>query len=188
MPVKRRRGIPSFNGGYPPCGTVKKSRCLEPVLSLHNACAHFSIAPSLYRKNQYNYEKANHHFKLALLAATPVPGQHFFSNVAIVSKPNSNAIAFTIPAEANTFNYRVEAGNDAGAFEIVSVIKPSGNSMLPKTYCYEISGMDYKYYRIGRIGMDGSSQYSEVVTPLPDAVPGNRPATPVITNTIAKGK
>jgi len=101
-------------------------------------------------------------FVLAVIASQ-VYGQHVFNNVALENTHNRNMISFSLPSEANVTYYRVEASNDSKSFEIVGTVRSSGNSVLSKEYRYELYGVNYKYYRIGRVGMNGSLQYSDVV-------------------------
>jgi hypothetical protein len=117
-------------------------------------------------------------------------GQQYFSSIALVHAHNSHELIFGVPCESNVFSYRVEAGNDEHEFDIIGTIKPVGNTMLPKQYNYKIYDMQYKYYRIERIGMNGSQQCSTIVTNTGLPAPIEQQSRPfrVDSNAIVNGR
>lgn len=99
---------------------------------------------------------------VALLAAKGY-SQCNFSSVTLVQGGQGTAITFAVSSEANVFNYRVEASNDGYEFEIAGVIRPTGNSVLEKTYRFPLYDAVWKYYRIDRIAMNGTQTFSNII-------------------------
>lgn len=92
-----------------------------------------------------------------------VYGQHSFSNVKFTLSKQNPRISFTLPSEANVTYYRIDAGKDTTNFDIIGTVRSTGNSMLPKTYNYDLYHDGYTYFRVCKIGMDGSIEYSHIV-------------------------
>src|ERR1700743_3478481 len=101
---------------------------------------------------------------LIVITLVQARAQGAFSNVSLASRHNINMLCFTLSSEANVLHYRIEASNDNDEFEVIGTLKASGNSVLSKTYSYALSGKEYKYYRIAKVNMNGSLQYSYVIS------------------------
>lgn len=95
---------------------------------------------------------------------TSIAQQVAFSNISLESKRNEETITFTIPREVNVKYYRIEACNDNISFEVINTLRPEGNTMFAKTYTYNVAPYNFKYYRIGKVEMNGPLPYSDVVT------------------------
>jgi hypothetical protein len=127
-------------------------------------------------------------FLFVMCGIPPAYCQQFFSNVALADAHEHKMICFTLPKEVNVMYYRVEAGNDTNDLDIIGRVTSSGNSMLPKSYHYDLFAPEYKYYRIGIAGMDGSLHYSKLISAnegVPDIEPIFKPAATSMNNDIA---
>lgn len=102
-------------------------------------------------------------FVIAIFLAVQVNGQSIFSNVALVKGHDRNIISFTLAKEINVAHYRVEAGNGSDEFDIIGTVPSTGNSVLVKAYSYDLAGLEYKYYRVGKVGMNGRLEYSSAI-------------------------
>jgi hypothetical protein len=103
-------------------------------------------------------------FALVVLAFAQANGQQAFSNIELGKYRGQAAINFTLPSEANVFNFRIEGGNDGRSFEIVGVLPSSGNAVLAKSYHYPLYQPAFKYYRVVMVGQDARMRYSPMVT------------------------
>lgn len=103
-------------------------------------------------------------FALTVMCISNAIGQQAFTNVTIDKYHGHDAISFTLPREANVFNFRIEGGNDGNHFDIVGVMPSTGNAVLAKSYHYNIYEPMYKYYRVVMVGMDSKMSYSSLVT------------------------
>lgn len=117
-------------------------------------------------------------------AFVSIAQQAAFSNVSIDNNRNEETISFTIPREVNVKYYRVEASNDNITFEVINRVQPQGNTMFAKTYTYNVTAHNYKYYRIGKVQMNGELPYSAVISAKKEApqyqdIPNNN-QTPVV--------
>jgi hypothetical protein len=112
----------------------------------------------------------------AMLLAAHAHAQQAFTRVTMQTSNNRTTISFTLPSEANVYQYRIEGSNDSASYEVLGTVKPSGNSVMAITYSYDLYDLDWKYYRIGKVGMNASQQYSAVITAKPGVAP---PAIPV---------
>jgi hypothetical protein len=127
---------------------------------------------------------------LAMFIASQAYGQAIFSNVSFENTRSRSTITFSTPSEANVVHYRIEASNTGADYEILGIVRASGNSVLPRTYHYPLYGSEYKYYRIGKVGMGGKLQYSQVIS-APKVVPAESPANDITvmeTNAIVNKK
>jgi hypothetical protein len=103
-------------------------------------------------------------FALVVLAFAQASGQQAFSNIELGKHRGQAAINFTLPSEANVFNFRIEGGNDGHSFEIVGVLPSTGNAVLAKSYHYSLYEPTFKYYRVVMVGQDSRMHYSPLVT------------------------
>jgi hypothetical protein len=94
-----------------------------------------------------------------------------FSSVTLENIQNRKIVSFCLPMETNVRYYRVEASNDSITYEIIGTIRSTGNSVLAKRYRYELHEPDYKYYRIGMVGMNAGLQYSQIIRAQKDESP-----------------
>ena len=128
---------------------------------------------------------------LAIAASyTQANGQQAFKNTAIQQIENHYVVSFSVPSEANIYQYRIEAGNDSTLMEVTGVIKPKGNSVMERSYRYETFDTGYKYYRIAAVGMGSQLRYSATLShPVVDTKPGQVPDAPKqgATNVLARG-
>jgi hypothetical protein len=92
-----------------------------------------------------------------------VYSQEAFTKVSLDTKHNSLNISFTLPSEANVTYYRIEAGKDTASFDIISRVHSLGNTVLARTYSCKIYNDGYTYYRVCKVGMNGTLQYSDVI-------------------------
>lgn len=132
-------------------------------------------------------KKLNIVLAFAMLIASQVSGQRIFNNVALANNGKQGILTFSLPSEANIIHYRIEASNDNINFEVLGTIASKGNSVMEKTYSYKLYNMGYKFYRVGRVGMNGSLQYSHVIS-LPEQNINTNPGikqVPAVTNAIA---
>jgi len=113
-------------------------------------------------------------FLFVMLSASQAFSQKYFNNVALLNVHGRNIINFSLPKEVNVVYYRVEAANDTAEFDIIGRVASTGNSMLPKSYNYELYATSYKYFRIGMVAMDGSLHYSELIN-MPKTIYINAP-------------
>ena len=102
-------------------------------------------------------------FLLLVIGLANANGQQVFSNVSLDKYRAHDAISFVVPSEANVFQYRVLAGNDSTRLTIIGVVKPTGNSVLAKSYHFDINELGYAYYRVVEVGMDSKLKYSPVI-------------------------
>jgi len=116
-------------------------------------------------------------FLLATISVSMARGQQVFSSASFGNIHGREMISFTVPREVNVFQYRVEATNDSVGFEIIGTILPTVNSVLAKSYHYEVYQPLYTWYRIGQVGMDSKLYYTpwmaakkqpEKTKPIPD--------------------
>lgn len=108
-------------------------------------------------------KKTNIILAIMMLIASMSSAQQGFTSVAVQTMKKQTAISFTLPSEANTMNFRIEASNDGIDYKIVGVLPSKGNSVLPRSYSYPLFNKGYKYYRVGRVGMNGILAYSDIV-------------------------
>ncbi len=105
----------------------------------------------------------NFFFAFAVICVFPAQGQQAFTSVALGNAGNHKVVCFSLPRETNIKYYRVEASSDSINYEVVGTIRSTGNSVLAKSYRYELYEPAYKYYRIGMVGMNATLQYSAVI-------------------------
>lgn len=106
-------------------------------------------------------KKTNIMLAILMMAASITTAQQVFTNVAMQEVKDQTSITFTLPSEANTTNFRIEASNDGTAYKIVGIVQSKGNTVLPRTYTHRILETGYKYYRVGKVTMGGSLSYSQ---------------------------
>jgi len=105
-------------------------------------------------------KKTNIILAIMMMVASIASAQQVFTNVAMQTVREQTSITFTLPSEANTTNFRIEASNDGTTYTIISVTPSKGNTVLPRTYTHRLYETGYKYYRVGRVTMGGSLSYS----------------------------
>jgi hypothetical protein len=115
---------------------------------------------------------------IAIICVFPAQGQQPFSSVTLGSVQNHEVVSFSIPRETNVKYYRVEASNDSVNYEIIGTVRSTGNSVLAKTYHYELYQTAYKYYRIGMVGMNAGLQYSSIITTQKQGIQVTPPTDP----------
>lgn len=93
--------------------------------------------------------------------------QQVFSNASAGMNKEHAVIRFTVYKETNVYQYRVEAGNDSTALDVIGTIKPLGYSPFSRTYQFESAENNYRYYRVAQVGMGAVQQYSPILTPQP---------------------
>ena len=127
----------------------------------------------------------------AMVVTNGAYGQQAFSSAALTNDHQVASITFTVPSEANVFNYRIEASNDGSQFDVIGTVKPSGASMLSKKYCFQLYEPIWKYYRLDRVGMNGEQRYSELISatvPTLPPSPGNVRELPADSRALANGR
>ncbi len=102
-------------------------------------------------------------FVLAISTFAQVSGQTAFSNVSLEMVQKSEVIRFTVSREVNVRHYRIEASNDNVNFDIIGTVKAVGSSIPARNYHFDLAGFNYKYYRVGVVGMD-ALEYSSIIS------------------------
>jgi len=129
-------------------------------------------------------------FLAITVSFSQVKGQQAFKNAAIARVNNHYRITYSVPSEANIYQYRIEAGNDTTDMEVTGVVKPVGNSVTERSYSYDVYDGAYKYYRVAAISMGSKLKYSKILN-IPAIelkhTPKNEQAKPVETNILASG-
>ena len=87
-----------------------------------------------------------------------------FSNVTLGSIQDRPVVSFTLSHETNVRYYRIEASNDSISYDFIGTVRSTGNSVLAKSYQYELPGPVYRYYRVVIVCMNANLQYSAVLT------------------------
>ncbi len=128
---------------------------------------------------------------LAIAASyTQAKGQQAFKNASMQQIENHFVVRFSVAAEANIYQYRIEVGNDSTQMEVTGVLKPKANSVMERCYRYETFDTGYKYYRIAAVGMGSQLRYSAILSrPLVDTKPEQMPSAPKQgeSNAVARG-
>jgi len=99
-----------------------------------------------------------------MISFAHVNAQQSFCSISLEKVRNHSMVNFSVPKEVNVSYYRIEAGRDSTAFEVIGTVRPAGNSVFAHNYHYEVYGPLYKYYRIAVVGMGFQIQYSNVIT------------------------
>ena len=86
-----------------------------------------------------------------------------FTKAITYKAQQRDMIAFTVSREANVRYYNIEAANDTINFELIAKVKSRGNTVIPREYNYEITGSNYKYYRISGVYMNWQSEHSPII-------------------------
>ena len=117
---------------------------------------------------------------LAMTASfSQVKGQQAFENATIVQVEHHYVIQFSVAAEVNIYQYRIEAGNDSTQMEVTGVVKPKGNSQMERRYRYETFDTGYKYYRVAAVGMGSQYIYSPILgLPAENTMPQQKSGAP----------
>lgn len=124
--------------------------------------------------------KATFLFLLAICIAQVAQAQQSpFSSISVQERNNAEVLVFSVPREVNIRHYRIEAGDDSVNFEVISILQPKGNSMLCRTYHYDITAYSKVYYRVVKVEMNNGMPYSNVAAKKKQT-PGNKIITPVI--------
>ena len=126
-------------------------------------------------------KKTNIILAIMMMVASIASAQNAFTNVALRAVREQTAITFTLPSEANTTNFRIEASNNGTDYKLLGVMPSKGNTVLQRTYTYRLFETGYRYYRVAKVTMNGSLSYSQPVetskqesAPL---IPASSPAT-----------
>jgi len=98
-----------------------------------------------------------------VLGSISAKGQESFCSVSHSAVHNHNVITFSVPREANVYQYRVLAGSDSTNMQLIGTIKPKGNKVTAQDYTYDVYDPQHTYYQIVLIGMDSRMRYSSVV-------------------------
>ncbi len=119
--------------------------------------------------------------------ALQVSAQQAFQQVALTEK--NNGISFTVTREANVSQYRIEASDDNDNYEVLGTVAAKGNSVFERTYSYKLYGAGHKFYRVGRVEMNGSLRYSQVImAPASNTTPRYEPAPGVPAGAVMAGR
>jgi len=95
-------------------------------------------------------------------SACRVSGQQAFSHVAIDNYHNHATISFTVAA-GNAFQYRILAGNDSTALELLGTIQQVINNTVGATYHYDVYEPLYKYYQLAEVERSSAMKYSAII-------------------------
>lgn len=129
-------------------------------------------------------KKTNIILAILMMVASLAFAQPTFTNIALQTDRVQTEITFTLPSEANTSNFRIEASNNGTDYKIIGMMPSKGNTVLPRTYTYRVFETGYKYYRVGRVTMGGSLCYSQPVEIKGreeiQRIPANNTATQVL--------
>ena len=101
---------------------------------------------------------------LVTMIASQAQGQQAFSSVTLANNTNGSELRFSVPREANVYQYRVLAGYDSTDMTLVGTVKPTSNCVSAQNYHYAVSEPIHKYYRVVLVGMDAKMRYSPVVS------------------------
>ena len=106
----------------------------------------------------------NTFFFALVLSISSAQAQQAFSSAAIDNFHNHASVSFTVPSEANVFQYRVLAGLDSNNLAVIGTVHPAGNSVFARSYHFDIYEPLATYYRVVLVGMDAKEKYSHVMT------------------------
>ena len=109
-------------------------------------------------------KKTNIILAIAMFVTTVATAQHNSISAMFATNHNQERITFVLQSEANVAQYRIEASNDSSNYSVVATIPSKGNTVLSRTYNYNMYTSDKKYYRVAAITMQGSTQYSNILT------------------------
>ena len=132
-------------------------------------------------------KKTNIILAIMMLVASMASAQQAFTKVSLQAVKGETSITFMLSSEANATNFRIEASNNGTDYKIIGVMPSKGNTVLPRSYNYRVFETGYRYYRVGKVSMNGSLVYShplemnkQEATPR---VPANGPATQTLATT-----
>jgi hypothetical protein len=106
---------------------------------------------------------------LALLGSIVAKGQESFASVSRSVRHNHSVITFSVPREANVYQYRILAGTDSTKLSLAGIVTPKGNTMTPRNYEFESYKTESKFYRVVMVNMNQTYHYSPII-PVNNAV------------------
>lgn len=133
-------------------------------------------------------KKTNTILAIALFVTTIATAQHNSISAKFATNTNQERITFVLQSETNVAQYRIEAGNDSINYTVVASIPSKGNTVFSRSYDYTIYTSDKKYYRVAAVTMQGTTQYSNVLTRKENNNPNTQPVPPGATSTILAGR
>ncbi len=98
-------------------------------------------------------------FGLQAQATTPT----VFQNFGVRHQDSDGVVYFTVSKEANIRYYVIEGRKADDTFEIIGSFPSDGNTIMPRTYEFPISGFSYSGYRIRQVDLMGAIVYSPVL-------------------------
>jgi len=75
----------------------------------------------------------------------------------------SSLLTLMVQKETCTQYYAIEGSLDSLNFEPIETLKPKTNSMLPTNYSVDVSALEYRWFRVRRIGTDNRITYSKMI-------------------------
>lgn len=133
-------------------------------------------------------KKTNIILAFALFVTTIATAQQHSISAMFATNNNQERITFVLPSEKNVAQYRIEAGNDSVNFTAVAAIPSKGNTVFSRTYNYNMYTNDKKYYRVAAVTMQGTTQYSNVLTRKENDNQNRQPVPSSSTSTILAGR
>lgn len=130
-------------------------------------------------------KKTNIILAFALFVTTIATAQHNSISAAFASNNNQERITFVLQSETNMAQYRIEAGNDSTNYAVIATIPSKGNTVFSRTYNYNMYTSDKKYYRVAAVNMQGTTQYSNILTRKENENPNKLPVSSSSTTILA---
>lgn len=75
----------------------------------------------------------------------------------------SSLLTLKVHKEICTQYYAIEGSLDSLNFEPIEILKPKTISMLPTNYSVDVSALEYRWFRVRRIGTDNRITYSKMI-------------------------
>lgn len=133
-------------------------------------------------------KKTNIILAIALFATTIATAQHNSISAMFATNHNQERITFVLPSETNVAQYRIEASNDSNNYTVVATIPAKGNTVFSRTYNFNMYTSDKKYYRVAAVNMQGTTQYSNILTRTTNEKNNGEPVHSGSTSTILAGR
>lgn len=133
-------------------------------------------------------KKTNIILAITLFVTTIATAQRNCISAMYATNNNQERITFVLQSETNVAQYRIEASNDSINYTVVASIPSKGNTVFSRTYNYTMYTSDKKYYRVAAVTMQGTTQYSNVLTKTPNEQPNALPVPSSATSTILAGR
>jgi len=133
-------------------------------------------------------KKTNIILAFALFATRIASAQNNSINAMFATNHNQETITFVLQSETNVAQYRIEASNDSSNYTVVATIPSKGNTILSRTYNYNMYSTDKKYYRVAAVTMQGTTYYSNVLTSSTNEKTNVQPVHSGSTSTILAGR